>query len=137
MTDPTAIPPTLTVSNAETRIAASTVAVPRSSLTRFASRDSPSDDDHPRENRRSATDSGNDVAAVLAHFDRCPRRGQAARHNGPGLIAAGCQSCCLPRCVDATGLQRDGGDAGEAEDQHCNHARDGQGGLDRGESLIG
>lgn len=137
MTDPTAIPPTLTVSNAETRIAASTVADPRSSLTRFAGRDGPSDDDHSRQNRRPATDTRDDVAAVLAHFD-CGSRGcQAARRDGPGLVTAGGQSCSLSRCVDAAGLQGDGSDAGQAEDQHCNDARDGEGGLDGGESLIG
>ncbi len=72
-TDPTATPPAVTVTIAETRTAASTVAAPRSSPTRFSGRDGTADDDHTGQNRRPAADPRDDVATVHSHFDRGSR----------------------------------------------------------------
>lgn len=136
-TDPSAIPPTLTVTITETMIAARTVAAPRSSLTRFSGSDGPPDNDDTRQHRRPAADSGDHIAAVLLHFDRGSRGREIPDRGDTRSVTPGGQPCCLPRGVDTADLQGDCRDAGEAEDQRCHHSGYRQGCFHRAESVIG
>ena len=133
---PTQTPPRLTVINTATRMAARTVAAPRSSPTRFGGCDGFSDDDDAGQHRRAAADPGDDVGAVAVQFQRGTGRGQCTRRDGAGAVTAGSKPGGLPGGVGAAHLHGDRGEAGEAEQQRGSETRNGQRGLDRAEAVI-
>jgi hypothetical protein len=92
-----------------------------------------------RKQPRPGGDRRDDEFAVPAHLDRCATGGDSpGSGDGRALVTARGQPGSLASGVDAADLHRDRGDAGEAQHQDRNEARDAQRRLDcRRAGIVG
>ena len=131
------IPATAIDTNAAIRIAANTVAAPRSSRARLGGRDGVGSDGDARQQPGVAADCRDDEAAVATELQRRPGRSDpAGRGHRARLVAAGRQPRRLPGSVDAADLHRHRGEAAGADNEHRHQRGDGNRRFDGGETGV-